>query len=122
VDALKDLENTAQGDALSGFSFLIRQGFITLHQFRAQAVFGQGIDEETQPHNHEQGHDTGRLLEEQAVGEEERVFEEAKASLDSEVLACVEGRPLVKGKVVAIRERTPYARAIRLGYQVHHGG
>jgi hypothetical protein len=89
VDTLEDLEDPTHGRALGWLAHLVGDGLILRFQGGPQMMLGQGIDQEAEAHDHQQGHDPFRFLEEEAVGKEQRVLEEAKAALHRDALGFV---------------------------------
>jgi hypothetical protein len=103
VDALKDLEDPAEGDGLGGFAKLIRESLIVVKKGLTQLVFGQSIDQQAEAHHHAKSHDARRGLEKETMSEEERVLQEAKATFNRNILPLVQEDKLVEGKTLLIQ-------------------
>ena len=72
------MEHPACSRVLNTFAFLVWEGRSVLLEGCADAVFEGRIDEQTDGHHHEQGHDALGLFEIEGGGQKLRVFEEAK--------------------------------------------
>lgn len=89
VDALKHLSNAPHGRGLGRLAGLVGDGLIVGLELLAKLAFGERIDNQGQPHDHDQGHDASRAFEKKAVGKEEGVAQEAKAPLNGTCLLLV---------------------------------
>ena len=74
----KVVEDPPCGGGLGGFAFLVRKGGLVLLECVADAILEGRIDEQTDGHHHQEGHDTCGFFEIQRRGQKLRVFEEAK--------------------------------------------
>ena len=72
------MEDPACGRVLDAFTFLVWKGCSMLLEGRADTVFEGRIDEQTDRHDHQQGHDPLGLFEIQGRSQKLRVFQEAK--------------------------------------------
>ena len=72
------VEHPACRRVLDALAFLVRKGGLMLLEGRADAVLQGRIDEQTDGHHHQQGHDAFRFFEIERGGQKLRVFQEAK--------------------------------------------
>src|SRR5436305_13419988 len=85
-NAFKALKHPAHGRFGSGLIDLVRNGLLALLQTLAQATFGQTIDQQTEHHDETESDQTAWLLHKHRGCQEQRVFQETKASLDTALL------------------------------------
>ena len=103
VNALKDLEDPSQGRTWSGVSHLVGEGLLPCSQLGTQLMFSQRIDQQTQSHDHQQGHDPLGLFQKQAGREEQGIFQEAKATFYGHPLAFVGREERCCGKLLLLQ-------------------
>src|SRR4030095_6622102 len=72
------MEYPACGRVLGALAFLVRKGCSVLLEGCANTVFEGRIDEQTDRHDHQQGHDPLGLFEIKGRSQKLRVFQEAK--------------------------------------------
>ena len=80
IDALKHLEDASHRWASGRFSHLVGEGLPCLLQASSQLIFRQCVHQESQSHDYDQSNNAPGRLQKQAVGEEERGFQEAKTA------------------------------------------
>ncbi len=82
IKSHNDLKYPANGWRRGWFALLIGNLLAAFLQSETQLALCQGVDQQCQPHDHDQSQDVLGFLEKQAVGEEKWLFEEAKSTLD----------------------------------------
>jgi len=78
--AFKALEDPAHRWLVGGFVDVIGNGLLALLQALAQSLFGQTRDEQTELHDEPEGDQTTWLLHTHRGSQEQRIFQETKAS------------------------------------------
>ena len=78
MNSHKVVEDPPCGGGLDALAFLVRKGGLVLLERVADAILSGRRDEQTDRHDHQQGHDTFGFFQIQRRGQKWRVFEEAK--------------------------------------------
>ena len=81
MNGLKLLQNPAKGGRAGGALLLVEHGVIGLGELRSELALAETVDQQGQGHDEGEGFHPLRLFDKDTAGEEERVFEEAKAAL-----------------------------------------
>jgi hypothetical protein len=79
MNAYKQLKKPAHGGVLHGLAFLVGKRLLLLFEGLTEAVFQGGLEQQREGHDPHQRHDAFGRLQIQGRGQEQRVFEEAKA-------------------------------------------
>ena len=77
------VEHPACGRVLNAFAFLVWEGRAVLLEGYADAIFEGRIDESTDRHDHQEGHDPLGLFEREGGGQKLGGFQEAKPTFRS---------------------------------------
>jgi len=98
VDIVEQLKGSPDRQALGEFSQLVGKEGLRFFQGVPKELFGQGIDEEGQAHDHGESHDSAGSFEEEVFGKEKRIFEEPEAAFDRGSLLLVHGQHVGRGE------------------------
>lgn len=87
----------AYGRAYGRQVSLVRQCLLRFSQTRAQAMFGQAVDEQAEDHDQSESNDALRFFDEDGGGQKQGIFEETKTAFDT-ALFFVDPHNLLFGK------------------------